>query len=199
MYTIRPADAADAAAIAAIYAPIVSDTVISFELDPPASGEIAQRISAGCERFPWLVLTRDADTLGYAYAGAFRARPAYQWTAETTVYTHPDARRIGVGRALVTALLDCLRAQGFARAVAGVTLPNAGSVALHERAGFTPVGVFAKVGFKFGAWHDVGFWEQALGASGVAPATPRIWREMRERPEIGAILAGAARSVRPGG
>jgi L-amino acid N-acyltransferase YncA len=172
MLTIRIATEADAAQIQAIYAPIVRDTAISFEFEPPSVEETGQRIVKTLEHWPWLVCDRGGDVLGYVYAGQHSARAAYQWSADVTVYIHEHARRMGVGRALYTSLFRLLVVQGFYHAYAGVTLPNAGSVGLHESLGFTPVGVYQRVGFKFGAWHDVGWWQSALQPLVSAPTPP---------------------------
>jgi len=160
--TIRLATVEDAAAVRDIYAPAVRDTVISFEFVEPDVSEMAHRIEVYSQKCPWLVYEMDGQVVGYAYANPHRAREAYQWSAEVSAYIHADHRRKGIGRALYTCLLDLLRLQGYRNAYAGVTLPNEGSVGLHEAMGFTPVGVYKKVGYKFGAWHDVGWWQLEL-------------------------------------
>ena len=162
---IRPARADDAAAIAAVYAPYVTDCVVSFELEPPDAAEMARRMAAGGERHPWLVAEEGGRMLGYAYASAFRARPAYDWAAETTVYLADDAQERGVGRALYDHLLARLTAAGFTQAVAIIALPNDASVRLHERLGFSAIGVNPAVGWKHGRWIDVGMWQRALAAT----------------------------------
>lgn len=159
---VRDAIGADAAACAAIYAPIVRDTPISFELDAPDATEFAARIARIQAHDPWYVATRDDEVVGYAYATEFRARPAFSATRETTVYVHPDHHGTGVGSTLMRHLLAELRDRGHHLAVAGIALPNDGSVALHEQLGFESVGVFREVGRKFDAWHDVGFWQLRL-------------------------------------
>lgn len=171
--TIRLATAEDAASIAAIYAPIVRETPISFELVPPDADEFRRRIASVLPRKPWLVCVERGRVLGYAYAHAFRDRPAYRWTVETSVYVAEEARRRGVAGALYRDLMARLAAQGFVTAVAGITLPNPASVALHERFGFRPVGVVPRCGFKFGAWHDVGFWSRPLAEAVSDPSEPR--------------------------
>ena len=160
--TIRLARPHDAPAILAIYAPIVLDTPTSFEYEPPTSDEMANRIAKTIERYAWIVAERDGDILGYAYGGVHRARPAYQWNVETSVYVAESARGQGVGRRLYEALLDICRKQGFRQALAGITLPNPGSVALHEAVGFRHFATFPTMGYKFGAWHDVGWWHLYL-------------------------------------
>jgi len=162
--TIRMATGHDSAAMLAIYAPIVRDTAISFELEPPTVDEFASRIAKVQEHHPWLVFEEQGAILGYAYATTFRERAAYRFTAETTVYVRDDARRRGVARALYVDLFARLRAEGIMTALAAIALPNPASVALHESLGFRPIGVFHRVGFKFDRWHDTGWWERPLDA-----------------------------------
>ena len=137
---VRLAEPADGAGVQAIYAPIVRDTAISFEVDPPSVEEMARRIDSTLERWPWLVCADEGTVLGYVYASRHRERAAYRWSVDVTAYIHESARRRGIGHALYTALLAMLAAQGYHRAYAGITLPNAASVGLHESLGFTPVG-----------------------------------------------------------
>lgn len=170
---IRLATTADAAPLQAIYAPIVTGTVISFELTPPTVEEMADRIRKTIPAYPWLVLERDGRILGYAYAGAHRARPAYRWSVDVSVYVAEAGRRQGIGRALYERLLVLLQRQGYQAAFAGIALPNAASVALHQAVGFTPLGVYRDVGFKLGAWHDVGWWQRRIGDRPADPAEPR--------------------------
>jgi L-amino acid N-acyltransferase YncA len=165
---IRVAMPADADQIQAIYAPIVRDTTISFEDEPPTVGEMARRIAGTLPTHPYLVCEEDGRVLGYIYTSVLRARAAYRWSVETTVYVDGRTHRRGVGRALYQALLPILRRQGFHGAFAGIALPNAGSVGLHETLGFRPVGVYQDVGFKHGQWRDVGWWR--LGLSEGPPA-----------------------------
>lgn len=164
---IRTAVPSDAKAIRAIYAPMVEGTAISFELEPPSVEEMAQRIESTLKVYPYLVAERDGQVLGYAYASQHRAREAYRWSVDVTVYIAPHAHRCGIGRALYGHLLPILERQGFHAAYAGIALPNAGSVGLHEAFGFTHIGTYPEVGFKHGQWHDVGYWRKAL--SGITP------------------------------
>ena len=120
------------------------------------------RIEASAGTYPWLVAEGDSAVIGYAYAGEFRQRAAYRWSAEVSVYIDMHHRAKGAGRALMTRLLEELRAGDFANALAGVTLPNTASERLFESLGFLPVGVFRSAGYKFGIWHDVGWWQLAL-------------------------------------
>jgi L-amino acid N-acyltransferase YncA len=169
---IRPVADADAAAICAIYAPIVAATAISFETDPPGVEEMRERIARLSKVWPWLVATAGDIVLGYAYASRHRERAAYRFAADVSAYVAQGARGRGVGRALYSALLALLRAQGYYRAFAGIALPNAASVALHESVGFTPIGVYERAGFKLGAWHDVGWWSCTLRDASTPDAEP---------------------------
>ena len=121
-----------------------------------------QRIAAALPKFPWLVCGVDGRMAGYAYAGTHRARAAYQWSVDTSVYVDPAFHRRGIGTRLYTCLFQILAAQGYVRAYAGITLPNAGSVGLHEAMGFQSVGIYRGVGYKLGRWHDVGWWQLTL-------------------------------------
>lgn len=172
MRQIRLAEARDGAALAAIYAPSVADSPASFELVPPDAAEMARRVSASLPFAPWLVLEEGAELLGYAYASRHREREAYQWSVDVAVYVRADQHRRGVGRALYTVLFDLLRDQRFHAAHAGITLPNPGSVGLHEALGFRPVGIYPKVGYKDGAWRDVGWWQLELLPRRDAPPPP---------------------------
>lgn len=153
----------DAGACAAIYAPYVRDTAISFEEVPPSAGEMADRMAGILPTHPWLVAEQGGEVIGYAYASPHRDRAAYRWTADAAVYVHGDHHREGVGRRLYGDLFDRLRRQGFRTVCAGITLPNDGSVGLHTALGFAPVGVYRGVGWKAGAWRDVGWWQLDLG------------------------------------
>ena len=153
---IRLATPSDAAAIAAIYAPYVTDTPVSFEEVAPDAAEMASRMAGdGRGLHPWLVAELDGAMIGYASSSPFRARPAYRWTAETGVYLAAGAQGRGIGRALMERLLELLTAQGFTAAVAGITVPNAPSVALHEKLGFAPCATYRDTGFKLGEWRSV--------------------------------------------
>jgi phosphinothricin acetyltransferase len=180
--TIRPATPQDAAGILAIYTPIVRGTAISFEVEPPTVPEMQQRIAQTLLKFPWLLCERQGDIFGYVYASQHRARVAYQWSVDVSVYIHADWHRSGIGRGLYTALFSLLHRQGFYNLYAGITLPNDGSVGLHEALGFQPVGVYRSVGFKFGVWHDVGWWQLALRAGSHTPDPPTSFDTVRQDP-----------------
>ena len=160
---IRDALQEDGAALAAIYGPVVRDTAISFEIDPPDGREMARRIGDTPADLPFLVAeTASGGVAGYAYAGRYRTRPAYRRTVEVSLYVAEDGRGQGVGRALYAALLERLAANGFNSALAIIVVPNGPSVSFHEAMGFKPRGVLHEVGFKFGQWHDAGFWQRKL-------------------------------------
>jgi L-amino acid N-acyltransferase YncA len=171
---VRPADPLrDARTCAAIYVPFVRDTPVSFEEQPPSEAEIARRIAAVSEGYPWLVAEIASEVAGYAYACPHRDRAAYRWAADVTVYVGEGQRGQGVGRALYGELMPLLSRQGLRIACAGITLPNDASVALHERFGFELVGVFRRIGWKAGAWRDVGWWQVELSpATYGQPAKP---------------------------
>ena len=178
----------DAGAIAAIYAPIVRETAISFETEPPSPDAMAARIEGVLKSHPWLVATRGGEVAGYAYAGEHAQRAAYRWSVNVTAYLAETARRQGVGRKLYGALIPILRAQSFRSAFAGIALPNAASVGLHEAVGFERLGVYRDVGFKLGRWHDVGYWRLALADDGGPPPEPVAFADFRRTPGFAAIL-----------
>ena len=159
MLTIRDATSHDAEVCAAIYAPYVRDTVISFETDPPDAAEMAARIEGSAA---WLLGEHDGRPVGYAYAGAFNRREAYRWSASVSVYLEPGRRRTGAGRALYEALFVRLADLGYRRAAAGITLPNEASVGLHTALGFEPIGTFGRIGWKHDAWQDVAWLQRDL-------------------------------------
>jgi L-amino acid N-acyltransferase YncA len=171
---IRPAEAIDAEQIAAIYDPVVRDSAISFELEPPTPAEIQRRIATVFSSgLPWLVCAWEGTVFGYAYASRHRARPAYGWSVDTSVYVAESARKRGVGTSLYSALLAILSIQRFQNAYAGITLPNPGSEALHRALGFVQIGTYARVGFKLGEWRDVVWYGRTLGEYN-APPLPLI-------------------------
>lgn len=170
---VRLARVDDAEAIAAIYAPIVVGSFISFEYEPPSPAEIARRIEDILPSYPWLVCERDeVGVCGYAYGNRFSQRSAYGWSVETSIYVEAASRNRRVGRELYSALISVLQLQGYREAFAGIALPNPASVAIHEAFGFEPVGVYRRVGWKFDAWHDVGWWQLSLRADTDAPKRP---------------------------
>ena len=156
---VRSARPQDAAACAAIYAPYVADTVITFETEAPGAEAMAARIAEAQARHAWLVAEVDRQVVGYAYGQRFHPRPGYRWSCETSVYMAMDRRGQGGGRALYGALLARLGARGYRRALAGIAQPNPASNGIHRAFGFQDVALYRRVGWKHGAWHDVAWME----------------------------------------
>ena len=181
---VRLATADDAAAIASLYAPYVSATAVSFETEPPDAAAMRGRIESNGDLYPWFVACgEDEAILGYAYACAFRARKAYRFSVETTVYVADGAHRRGIGGTLYARLLPLLEAQGFTQAIAAITLPNEGSVRLHEAHGFSQAGVYRQVGWKLGEWRSVGLWQRQLAPLSAMPEEPRPFAQFLESRE----------------
>lgn len=173
---VRPARPADAAGIAAVYAPIVEQTVISFEETPPDAEEFARRMSAR-PRLPWFVGEAGGQVVGFAYAAQHRSRAAYRWSADVSIYLATQARGQGLGRALYERLFADVRDLGYVSLFAGVALPNDASVGLHTALGFQPVGSYRYVGYKLGSWVDVGWWQlPLLDPPPHQPAEPIEWQ-----------------------
>ena len=193
---IRLATLSDAEAIAAIYRPVVETTTISFETVAPDRDEMAKRLADTLVSHPWLVCEVDGRVAGYAYATKHRVRAAYQWSVDTSVYVDAACRRSGVGRGLYQSLFAILAAQRFVNAFAGIALPNAASVALHEAAGFEPLGVYRRVGFKLGAWHDVGWWQLSIRAHEASPDAPLSLAAVQRRGDWASLLASGQPSIR---
>ena len=189
MALIRLASVADAAQVAAIYAPYCEGTAISFETAAPSVGEMAKRIGAVGATRPWLVLEDRNEVAGYAYASAHHERAAYRWTVSTAIYVSGRRQRRGVGRALYSTLFELLRVLGYFKATAGITLPNAASVGLHRAFGFSLVGVYRDVGYKLGAWHDVAWYEADIQPTVPEPAEPRPISALHGAPEWDAAVA----------
>lgn len=181
--TIRLARPDDAAAILEIYHPIVRESPVTFEVEPPDEEVMARRIRQTLEYAPWLVWERDGRIHGYAHASHFRDRAAYDWTVEGSVYVAPEWRHTGVGRALFGELVDILRRQGYRNVLGIVALPNAPSVALLESLGFRWVGMLRGVGYKLGRWWDVGLWQLPLAEEKDHPSPPKTLVEVGRGPE----------------
>lgn len=170
---VRPASADDAIACIAIYQPYVESTAITFETEVPTLADMTGRITAAREHHEWLVLEHHGKVVGYAYAHAFNPRAAYLWSTETSIYIEDGHRRTGGGRRLYTELLQRLTERGYRRAFAGITQPNAASDAFHRSLGFEQVGLYRRVGWKHGRWHDVAWTElDLLGPADNDPPNP---------------------------
>jgi phosphinothricin acetyltransferase len=159
---IRAATGADAAAVREIYRPFVESTSVSFVVVVPTVSEMERRLSESLRGWLWLIAEVKGEVVGYAYGSAHRARAAYRYSVETSAYVDAKHHRRGIARALYAQLLTGLVERGFGNAYAGITLPNEASVGLHESLGFKPIGVFPRVGRKFGAWHDVAWLHLSL-------------------------------------
>ncbi len=170
--TIRLVTEDDAGQILEIYAPFCRETPVSFETQPPTFDEMRQRIGKILKTHPWLVCDQDGLILGYAYASPHRERAAYVWSVDVSVYVREGRRRGGIGRALYTSLFALLKLQGYYNALAGTTLPNPGSIGLHQSMGFEPLGVYRNIGYKCGAWQDVAWWQLPLREANSEPEPP---------------------------
>ncbi len=194
MNQIRLATSDDAAEILAIYAPYCgNDSAVSFEIEPPSIEAMKERLRKTLEQYPWLVYVFNDSVLGYAYATPFRARAAYRWSVETTVYVNDTAHRNGIGKALYSSLFAILRLQGFVNAYACITLPNPASIGMHKSFGFTDVGVYHQAGYKGSAWHDVGWLELQLQPRPIVPAEPRPLSAVINSPEFQQALNSGLR------
>ena len=160
---IRPASASDAQAIAQIYNHYIQNSVITFEEQVVSAQDMATRIlDVAASALPWLVADQEGQVAGYAYATKWKARSAYRFSVEITVYLEPGRQGQGWGSQLYAALLARLRELGVHSVIGGIALPNPGSVALHEKFGLTKVAHFSEVGYKFERWVDVGYWQITL-------------------------------------
>jgi L-amino acid N-acyltransferase YncA len=177
--TIRDATALDAEACATIYRPYVTGTAITFESEPPSAAQMAERIATALRTHAWLVLEDAGRVVGYAYGTEFKARAAYRWSCEVSVYLERGRRRTGGGRALYEVLFDRLAERGYRTALAGVSLPNDASVGLHKAMGFEPVGTYRRIGWKHGAWHDVAWSQRFLSTGEDPPTEPQTCAELR--------------------
>ncbi len=159
----------DAQSLLEIYAPIVLNTSISFETEVPTPEAFKVRIEQYSTAAPWLVAEIDNLVVGYAYATAHRSRGAYRWSQETTVYVHPDFRKMGVARALYSKLLELLKHMGYTKALGVITIPNEASIGFHQRLGFQHIGEMKNIGFKFNRWHTTSWWDLDLQANDFIP------------------------------
>lgn len=185
---IRVATRADAEQVLAIYGPLIESTVITFEIEVPSVGEIANRIEDVLKKWPWIVMQEGDQVVGYAYAHEQGQRKAYQWSVESSIYIAEGFRGMGVGRKLYSCLFAILKEQGFFNVVAGASLPNESSVRLHESMGFVHVGTFKNIGFKMGRWVDVARWQLELSPYQDSPDSPIWFEEFRQRMELEALL-----------
>ena len=172
----------DSAAVADIYRTAVEGSHVSFEERAPSPSEMADRMHGVLAHTPWLVAESDGAVSGYAYAGPHRERAGYRWSVDISVYVAEGHRGKGIGRVLYDTLLDYLRRQGFVNAYAGIALPNPASIALHESIGMRQIGVYQRVGFKLGRWHDVAWYGLRLADPDGVPPEPVPLPELLPRP-----------------
>lgn len=193
---IRVATLDDADAIAEIYAPSVTHGVASFEVVAPSPDEMRTRIASTLQMSPWLVYEDRGVVVGYAYTSPHATRAAYAWSLNSSVYVASSVHKKGIGRALYTVLFALNRLQGYVAVHAGITLPNATSVAFHEAMGFRSIGTFPGVGHKHGQWHDVGWWQLELAPRVHAPAPPIPWPALDATASLSVADAFASHSSR---
>jgi len=160
--TLRPVRPSDADALAAIYGHYALNTIITFEEEAVPADAMRARVLEITRTLPWLVAVEGGEVAGYACAAPWKARAAYRHTVESAVYLRPGSTGRGLGTRLYAELLRLLTKGGVHAVIAGIAQPNPASVALHEKMGFRPAGRFEEVGFKFGKWIDVGYWERIL-------------------------------------
>ena len=196
-FVIRRAAESDAPALLDIYAPYIRDTAITFEYDVPTAEEFVARIADILKTHPYLVCEQDGKPVGYAYAHRIRERAAYDWAAELSIYLAPEAQGQGVGTALYRCLVDLLAMQNLRILYGCVTLPNGKSQKLHEKLGFSLVGVWHGSGWKRNGWHDVGWFEKRIGAC--CMPQPVVPFEKLDRKKIQACLHRYTEKLNDGG
>lgn len=193
---IRLANEADSASILEVYAPFITDTIITFEYDVPTVMEFGKRITNITRKYPWLVCEVNGNIIGYAYASKFNERAAYDWSVDFSVYIKPEYHRKNIGKALYFALFELLKMQGYYNAYAGVTLPNIKSEGHHQAFGFKPVGIYRNVGYKFGSWHDVKWFELKIQEYSQTPVTPKSINEINNTSEFNTIIQKAEQMIK---
>ncbi|MFM9944876.1 MAG: arsinothricin resistance N-acetyltransferase ArsN1 family B [Bacteroidia bacterium] len=160
---IRNAEPKDAKAICDIYNYYVLNTIVTFEEDMVQAEDMAERIKTVLEKYTWLVFENEGEIVGYAYAGEWKSRCSYRFSVESSVYLKHGLSGQGIGSKLYSALFKALEKTDIHAIIGGISLPNEGSIALHEKFGFEKVAQFKEVGFKFDKWIDVGYWEKIIG------------------------------------
>ncbi len=181
----------DTAEVLEIYRHYVLNTHITFEYEVPTLEEFSNKIEHILLEYPWLVCCYNDGVVGYAYGSRHRAKTAYQWSPEATIYMRPEFQGRGVGRVLYDALFELLRLQGYFNVYAGVALPNEGSERLHRATGFDELGVFKKIGYKLGKWHDTKWFHLALAEHIDEPPAPKLLNEVVGDQEFIKVIASA--------
>lgn len=195
-FEIRLIQDTDSHAVLAVYKPYIESTAITFEYDVPDSETFLERIKNVTAGYPWLVCLQDNEVIGYAYASKYRDRAAYQWAAEAAIYLKVDVHRKGIARILYQALFEILRLQGYTNLYAIITLPNEKSVGFHQAMGFEEIGIFRKVGYKLGKWHDVIWFEKHLKEHGEAPHIPVKMAEVWNNESVFSIIEQANKKLK---
>ncbi len=195
MFAIRLATSEDCSQILGIYKPVILETATSFEYDVPTEELFQARMDKIQRQFPWLVCTDHQTVAGYAYAGPHRSRRAYQWSTELSVYMHHQYQRKGIATALYRALIAALTLQGYYTALAGISLPNPASIQFHETLGFSHLGVYENIGFKFGRWHSVGWWQYPLRSYEPTPTDPASIATIEKTSEFSSVLETATNTL----
>lgn len=172
MTKVRLATTDDAAQIIEIYSPNILDAAISFETEVPSAEEMQNRIEMILQKYPWIVCEVNGKIVGYVYASKHRDREAYQWSCECTIYMHNDFKGKGIGKELYQLLFEILKLLRFRNVYAGITLPNEGSITIHEKCGFQHFATYENIGYKFGAWHSVGWWKLQILDHDLQPPPP---------------------------
>jgi L-amino acid N-acyltransferase YncA len=190
-YTIRIIGPGDSAATREIYRPYVEKTIISFEYEVPPMEEWEKRISTNTTEYPWLVCEYGNEIIGYAYGSKHRYRTAYSWSPESTIYMKEEFHGKGVAKILYATLFELMTLQGYVNVFAGVGMPNDKSENFHKSCGFYEIGVFRKIGYKFGAWHDTKWFELNLCDHPLQPGKPKLLEEIRNSPAFKSILGNA--------
>ena len=186
----------DADEILEIYKPYVLHTIITFEYDAPSQEEFSLRIKTTIAQYPWLVCLYGNKIIGYSYAGIHRYRSAYQWSCESTVYLLPEFQRKGIARILYETLFSILRIQGYFNVYAGVSLPNEKSVGFHQSLGFTKIGIYEKIGYKFGEWHNVEWLQFQLREHQNNPPSPKTIQSISNSEKLNQILISSNEAVK---
>jgi L-amino acid N-acyltransferase YncA len=190
-FEIRLINEADAHVVLTIYKYYVDHTNISFEYEAPSIEEYIQRISVNTEKYPWLVCLNNNNIVGFSYGSTHRYRTAYQWSPESTIYLAPEFHKKGLGRILYKTLFEILKLQGYYNVFAGVALPNQKSIVFHQAMGFEEIGIFKKVGYKHGNWHDTHWFQLSLNEYKPNPTTPQLFKDIVQTNEFVTIMNSA--------
>jgi phosphinothricin acetyltransferase len=192
---IRLATEADVASILEIYRPFIAETVITFEYEVPTLTEFSKRMANIQKKYPWIVCEVNGAVVGYAYASQFNERAAYDWSIDFSIYIKSHYHRQKIGKALYFALFELLKLQGYCNAYAGIAMPNIKSESFHQSFGFKPIGVYHNVGYKFGDWRDVKWFELRIQDYSKSPLRPQIIDEINNTFEFKTIIQKAEQMI----